>query len=117
VFSSVIELVDSIRSINDCADLAIHGLKVTSDVMASSIAAQLLEVGSSTFVVERTKSGVYIASDVTKAFQVDQINSLAGKALLGMLTPQPKNLDATAEAYYRLEMVRRLKTWWRFWEE
>jgi hypothetical protein len=58
-----------VAATSTCGLLDVYGLEIVSDVMATTAAEVLLRLGQSMFVVDRTDSGVYVASDVAPTFR------------------------------------------------
>ncbi|MBI9065478.1 MAG: hypothetical protein JEZ14_26065 [Marinilabiliaceae bacterium] len=74
IFDTISDTSDLVESINDCNELSVSELKVVSDVMSDSLVDQLIRVGSTNFEVQKTKSGIYIASNVVRRFPADSLN-------------------------------------------
>ena len=67
---TIVDVADCLDSANDCSDLGVCGLHVVSPVLTEVAMDRLLEVGSHSFTVEKTSSGIYVASQVTPSFKV-----------------------------------------------
>lgn len=70
VFDTVVDAVDCVQSANDCRELKVCSLQVVSDPVAKHGVDYLVGVGKDMFVVDRTTSGLYIASALVPAFRV-----------------------------------------------
>lgn len=71
VIDSVLDLADCIETANDCNELSVCGLKVVSDPLSSAVIDRLIHIGSHSFEVERTDSGLYLASSLTPRFALN----------------------------------------------
>lgn len=70
VFDRLKDILDCLESINDCNDLGVCALRVFSDPLSEAAVDSLLELKSQTFTVEKTSSGIYIASQIIPSFSV-----------------------------------------------
>lgn len=61
-FDLLNDVDDALNSVNTCSELAVAGLEVTSDLLASSTVNRLVSLGNESFHVEKTQSGIYVAS-------------------------------------------------------
>ena len=61
-----------IMSTNDCDELGVCALKVISDPLEQYCVDHLVEMGSETFHLENTPSGLYIASKASGTFRPSQ---------------------------------------------
>ena len=68
-FRNAVGLVNQIRSINSSGTLRVSGLEVLSDKLANTTADFLIKLGKETFAVDKTGSGIYIASDIKPTFR------------------------------------------------
>lgn len=76
VFQNAVGLANQIKSINSSNPLQVFNLEVLSDKLAAPTADFLYKLGKETFAVDKTSSGVYIASNFKPAFRVPELNSL-----------------------------------------
>lgn len=74
VFDTLHDLATCVDSTNDCADLGLCAVNVISDPMSDAVIERLTGVGSERFVVEKTQSGLYIASSLVPAFRPQGIH-------------------------------------------
>jgi hypothetical protein len=76
VFENTVGLANQIKSINSSNSLQVFNLEVLSDKLAAPTAEFLYKLGSETLAVEKTTSGVYIASNSQPAFRAPELNTL-----------------------------------------
>lgn len=76
VFDAIADSIDCVRSANDCRELNVCGLQVVSDPVAKHGVDYLVGVGKDVFVVDKTTSGLYIASALVPAFRVPSTSGL-----------------------------------------
>jgi hypothetical protein len=76
VFQNATGLVNQIKSINSSNSLQVFNFEVLSDKLATPTAEFLYKLGSETFAVEKTTSGVYIASNSQPVFRAPELNNL-----------------------------------------
>jgi hypothetical protein len=85
-------MANCVDSANDCAELGVCALHVASGPLSDVVASRLLEVGCHTFTVDKTRSGIYIASTLVRPFRIP---SLGARALTisagagGIYSPRP----------------------------
>ncbi len=70
VFNTLYDFRDCIQTTNDCRELCIYGLKLISDPLTDAILNSLVNIGSHKYQVEKTSSGIYIASSLVPIFKV-----------------------------------------------
>jgi hypothetical protein len=69
VIDTISDLSDCVETTNDCSDLAVFGIEVISNPLTELAYHKLVEIGSHTYYVEKTSSGIYIASNLIPEFK------------------------------------------------
>ena len=99
VFEAVSDAIGYIRAKSNCPELGKFGIAVVSDFLGNSAAEALLDIGSDRFTVEKTASGIYIASKVIPTFSVErslfsrEIKEIGGESIRrGFFTRQTKSV-------------------------
>src|SRR4051812_8992607 len=75
VYSTIHSAYDAynhLDSLNDSRKLMVKGVQVASDQLTDYAINKLLDIGSHTFNVEQTASGLYIVSKVAPRFKIDE---------------------------------------------
>jgi len=60
-----------VETTNDCQYLAVNNLQIVSEPILNETMDRLLKIGETTFEVQNTDSGLYIANSLTPRFSFD----------------------------------------------
>lgn len=74
IFDTLSDFSDCLQSTNNCNQLSVSGVQVISDPLVGAAIDKLITVGSTTFEVQRTKSGLYVASSLVPKFALSNRN-------------------------------------------
>ncbi len=73
LFDGLSETGDCVYTTNDCDALETYGVTVLSDHVGDTVADKLIQINNHSFTVEKTKSGIYIASSLTPRFSTSSL--------------------------------------------
>jgi len=73
IFDTLTDFADCVETSNDCHDMSVCGLHVVSDPLTDIAIDRLLTVGNTTFEVQQTSSGLYVANSLTPRFSLDPV--------------------------------------------
>jgi len=78
VVDAISDISDCVETTNDCYALDVSGVNVVSDYLSQAAVDRLLDVGGHSFTVEKTASGIYLASRVVPTFRVSSVSLPSG---------------------------------------
>ncbi|MBN1971556.1 MAG: hypothetical protein JW870_19485 [Candidatus Delongbacteria bacterium] len=70
VIDTANDLINCIETTNSCNDLGVCGVKVVAENLAEAAFDKIVKVGNDSFTVEKTKSGIYVASRYVPKFEI-----------------------------------------------
>lgn len=74
VIDAVSDISYTVDTVNDCSDLSVFGVKVASNSLSEVAFNKIIQLNSHSFQVEKTKSGIYIASSMLPRFAANSLN-------------------------------------------
>lgn len=82
VVDAVSDVSNCVDTVNDCSALDVSDVHVVSNYLSQTAIDRLLNIGSHSFTVEKTASGIYLASKIVPTFRVNR-GSLPGRIFAG----------------------------------
>lgn len=70
IFDTLIDISDCVNTTNDCKELGVVGLQLISNPLTESTVNSLVNINNHSYQVEKTSSGIYIASSLVPTFKV-----------------------------------------------
>lgn len=73
VIDTISDVTNSVDTVNDCSELAVYGVEVATNRLTDEAFDKIVKFNNHSFSVNKTKSGIYIASSMLPKFEANNL--------------------------------------------